>query len=77
MKKLLKKLDAYIDRMWRNFYATILYYFDNRKDEFDIDWLNMANNMKFDEKKHWEHRTKTYLEETKHIHKWTKGENNE
>ena len=49
MKKLLKKLDAYIDRMWRNFYATILYYFDNRKDEFDIDWLNMANNMKFDD----------------------------
>lgn len=45
MKKLLKKLDAYIDKTWRNFYATILYYFDNRKDEIDIDWLNMHNDM--------------------------------
>jgi hypothetical protein len=45
MKKLFKKLDNSIDKMWRNFYATILYYFDSRKDEVDIDWLNMHNDM--------------------------------
>ena len=45
MKKLLKKLDNFIDTMWRNTFASILYYFDNRKDEVDIDWLNMHNDM--------------------------------
>ena len=45
MKKFLQKIDNFIDRMWRNTYATILYYFDNKKDEVDIDWLNMHNNM--------------------------------
>ena len=74
MKELLKKLDNLIDRMWRNTVATILYYFDNKKDEVDIDWLNMANNMKLDEKKYWENRTQTYLEETKHLDKWTQDE---
>lgn len=74
MKQLLKKLDNLIDRMWRNTVATILYYFDNKKDEVDIDWLNMANNMKLDEKKYWENRTQTYLEETKHLDKWTQDE---
>lgn len=74
MKELLKKLDNLIDRMWRNTVATILYYFDNRKDEVDIDWLNMANNMKLDEKKYWENRTETYLEETKHLDKWNQDE---
>lgn len=74
MKELFKKLDNFIDRMWRNTYATILYYFDNKKDEVDIDWLNMSNNMKFDEKKYWENRTQTYLEETKYIDKWKKDE---
>ena len=45
MKKFLQKIDNIIDRMWRHTYATILYYFDNKKDEVDIDWLNMHNNM--------------------------------
>lgn len=77
MKILLKKLDKYIDKMWRSTVAYLLSFFDNKKNEVDIDWLNMANNMRFDEKRYWEHRTKTYLEETKHIDKWKKGENNE
>ena len=41
----------------------------------DIDWLNMHNDMKFDEKKSWENKTKTYLNETKHIDKWIKNDN--
>lgn len=45
MKKFLLKIDNFIDRMWRNTFATILYYFDNKKDEVDVDWLNMHNNM--------------------------------
>ncbi len=45
MKELFKKLDNFIDTMWRNTVASILYYFDNKKDEVDIDWLNMHNDM--------------------------------
>lgn len=45
MNKFFKKLDNYIDIMWRNTYSSILYFFDNRKDEVDIDWLNMHNDM--------------------------------
>jgi len=45
MKKLLKKLDKFIDRMWRNTVEYFLYYFDDKKDEVDIDWLNMHNDM--------------------------------
>jgi len=50
MRKLFKKLDNLIDTMWRNTVASILYYFDNRKDEVDIDWLNMHNNMMLQDK---------------------------
>lgn len=50
MRKLFKKLDNFIDTMWRNTVASILYYFDNRKDEVDIDWLNMHNNMMLQDK---------------------------
>jgi len=74
MKELFKKLDNFIDTMWRNTVASILYYFDNKKDEVDIDWLNMANNMKLDEKKYWENRTQTYIEETKNLDKWNQDE---
>ncbi len=76
MKQLLKKLDNFIDTMWRRTCATIFYYFDNRKDDVDIDWLNMANNMRFDEKKYWLDKTNTYLAETKHIDKWKNEQNN-
>jgi len=41
--KLLKKIDNFIDKMWRNTYASFIYYFDSRKEEDDIDWLNMSN----------------------------------
>ena len=70
--RLLRKLYATLDRKWRETCAIIFYYFDSRKNQVDIDWLNMHNDMRFNEKKHWEHRTKTYLEETKHLEKWTK-----
>lgn len=45
MKQLLKKLDNFIDTMWRRTVESILYYFSNSKDEVDIDWLNMHNDM--------------------------------
>jgi len=45
MKELFKKLDNFIDTMWRNTVASILYYFGKKKDKVDIDWLNMHNDM--------------------------------
>ncbi len=51
IKKSLKKLDNYIDKMWRKTCATIFYYFDSKVVEEDIDWLNMQNNMVQDKKK--------------------------
>jgi hypothetical protein len=33
------------------------------------------NKKKFNEKEFWEKRTKTYLEETKHIDEWYKKDN--
>ncbi len=45
IKKSLKKLDNYIDKMWRKTCATIFYYFDNKLEEEDIDWLNMQNDI--------------------------------
>jgi len=52
IKKSLKKLDNYIDKMWRKTCATIFYYFDNKLEEEDIDWINMHNNMIEDKKDH-------------------------
>ena len=40
-----RKVHNLIDGAWRHTHASILYYFDNRKDEVDIDWLNMHNNI--------------------------------
>ncbi len=40
-----RKVHNIIDRAWRHTHASIMYYFDNRKDEVDIDWLNMHNNI--------------------------------
>jgi len=40
-----RKVHNLIDRAWRHTHASILYYFDNRKEEVDIDWLNMHNNI--------------------------------
>ena len=50
IKKLLRKLDATLDRKWRETCAIIFYYFDSRKDEVDIDWLNMHNDIMEDKK---------------------------
>jgi len=50
MKELFKKLDNFIDRLWRRSCATIFYYFDNKVEEEDIDWLNMQNNIIEDKK---------------------------
>lgn len=51
MRKLLKRIDNFIDRAWRNTCATIFYYFDKRVEEDDIDWLNMHNFMQSEKKK--------------------------
>lgn len=40
-----RKVHNLIDRAWRHTHASIMYYFDSRKDEVDIDWLNMHNNI--------------------------------
>ena len=40
-----RKVHNIIDRAWRHTYASIMYYFDSRKDEVDIDWLNMHNSI--------------------------------
>ncbi len=52
MKEFLKKLDNFIDTMWRRTCATIFYYFDSKVKEEDIDWLNMQNNIIEDKKDH-------------------------
>ena len=52
MIKIIKKLDNFIDTMWRRTCATIFYYFDSKVEEEDIDWLNMQNNIIEDKKDH-------------------------
>jgi hypothetical protein len=41
----LKKIDKFIDKQWRQTCSAIFYLFNCRKNEVDIDWLNMHNNM--------------------------------
>ena len=77
IKALFQRLDRWIDNTWREFYAFVIYRFDSKKDEVDIDWLNMANDIKFNEKQMWEHRTKTYLQETESLEKWNEEINRE
>jgi len=45
IKKLLKKLDNFLDRKWRETCAVIFYLADKKVQEEDIDWINMHNNM--------------------------------
>jgi len=40
-----RKVHNIIDRAWRYTYASIMYRFDSRKNEVDIDWLNMHNDI--------------------------------
>ena len=77
IKAFFQKLDRWIDNTWRDFYAFVMYRIDSKKDEVDIDWLNMANDIKFNEKQMWENRTKTYLQETESLEKWNEEINRE
>ena len=76
-KALFQRLDRWIDNTWRQFYDFVMYRIDSKKDEVDIDWLNMANDIKFNEKQMWENRTKTYLQETESLEKWNEEINRE
>jgi len=76
VRNLLRRLDHFLERKWRETCEVLFYLADKKVEEDDIDWLNMANNMSFDEKKYWENRTDTYLVETKHIDKWKNEQNN-
>ena len=40
-----RKVHNIIDRAWRHTHASIMYRFDSRKNEVDIDWLNMHNDI--------------------------------
>ncbi len=48
--KFLKTLDLFFDKQWRITHETIVHLF-NIKQEEDIDWLNMHNNMVEDKNK--------------------------
>lgn len=50
MKKLLRKLDSFLDRKWRETCAVLFYLADKKIVEEDIDWLNMQNNIIEDKK---------------------------
>lgn len=51
MKELLKKLDNFLDRKWRETCSVLFYLADKKIVEEDIDWINMHNNMVEDKKK--------------------------
>lgn len=44
MKKILKKLDSFLDRKWKET-CSVIFCLAGVKVEEDIDWLNMHNNM--------------------------------
>ena len=56
MKELLKKLDNFLDRKWRETCSVLFYLADKKIVEEDIDWINMHNNMVEDKKKNEESR---------------------
>ena len=45
------------------------------KQQQDKEMNKLDSEIKFNEKEFWEKRTKTYLEETKHIDEWYKKDN--
>lgn len=51
MIQLLKKLDNFLDRKWRETCAVLFYLADKKIVEEDIDWINMHNNMMEDKNK--------------------------
>ena len=46
LKVFFQRLDRWIDNTWRDFYTFVMYRIDSKKDEVDIDWLNMANDIR-------------------------------
>jgi len=46
IKAFFQRIDRWIDNTWRDFYAFVMYRIDSKKDEVDIDWLNMANDIR-------------------------------
>ena len=70
MIKLLKRLDSFLDRKWREVCAVIFYMLDKKVVEEDIDWLNMQNNMVQD--KNNINKLKNVTEEKKENKIWKK-----
>ena len=45
MRNLLRKLDHFLERKWRENREVLFYLADKKVEEDDIDWLNMHNDM--------------------------------
>ena len=45
MRNLLRKLDHFLERKWRETCAVLFYLADKKVEEDDIDWLNMHNDI--------------------------------
>ncbi len=46
LKAFFQRLDYFFDRKWRETCAVLFYLADKKVEEDDIDWLNMANDIK-------------------------------
>jgi hypothetical protein len=68
--KLLKRLDSFLERKWRETSAFLLYLADKKVEEEDIDWLNMQNNMV--QEKNNINKLKNVTEEKKEKKIWKK-----
>lgn len=45
MRNLLRRLDHFLERKWRETCEVLFYLADKKVEEDDIDWLNMHNDM--------------------------------
>jgi len=45
VRNLLRRLDHFLDRKWRETCEVLFYLADKKVEEDDIDWLNMHNDM--------------------------------
>ena len=52
MIKIIKNIDNFLERKWRETSAVLFYLADKKVNEEDIDWINMHNNMIEDKKDH-------------------------
>ena len=50
IKKLLKKLDSFLDRKWRETCAVLFYLADKKIVEKDSEWIKMQKNINKDKK---------------------------